>query len=729
VGYLGVQYIHAEGERRGWVDHSHEILTLLETIQRFSSADEATTLAFITTSDKRYLNLQQTNRVTQDVNLKHLIELVVDNPEQSAEARQLSDLILQRQAAMNQMIGIARANGQQAASAYFESPPVRELISTQRETFGQIQKQELVLLGQREQASADAERKAANFAAAGGFMSLVILLLALIDAKRQADLRVEAEREARKSEERFRLLIESVRDYAIIILDQQGHITSWSDGATQITGYHADEILGQHFSCFYQGEDIRADAPAHELRQAMQVGRYETESWRVRKDGTRFWANVITSAMRDDDGKLIGFSKVTRDLSERKRAEDEMMRARDAAEAATIAKSNFLAAMSHELRTPMTGVLGMIDLLRSSPTEQDHELFLETLKSSAKTLMTVLGDILDFSKIEAGRLELEKIDFSVDRLVREVVDLYAGQASVKGLVIQYPSQIDPARVVKGDPTRLRQILSNLVSNAIKFTSSGTGPVDGAAETPEAASISATGRPALKPGRWRFEVKDTGVGFDLDEVTRSYLFDAFTQADLSTTRQFGGTGLGLAICKRLVNAMGGEINAESQLGDGALFWFDLPLEPSTASLGAGPVSSESNPFQPSARSLNILVAEDNPVNQLIVTYMLQQMGHVATCVENGRLAVERVTDGGFDLILMDMQMPEMDGATATRNIRQLPAPYGTLPIIALTADATTRRREEYFDAGLTDFLTKPIDADALRAALDHFAALPPAETVS
>jgi signal transduction histidine kinase/ActR/RegA family two-component response regulator len=461
----------------------------------------------------------------------------------------------------------------------------------------------------------------------------------------------------------------------------------------------------------------------------MQAGRFENEGWRVRKDGTRVWANVVTSAMRDEDGKLVGFSKVTRDLSERKRAEDEMRRARDAAEMATKAKSNFLAAMSHELRTPMTGVLGMIDLLRSSPSQQDQELFLETLKSSAKTLMTVLGDILDFSKIEAGRLELEYIDFAVDRLVREVVDLYAGQASVKGLVIQYPSVVDPVLVVNGDPTRLRQILSNLVSNAIKFTSSGhiemrvTPPGD--ADEIADATLTVPGRGKPRPGFWRFEVKDTGVGFDLDEASRSFLFDAFTQADLSTTRQFGGTGLGLAICKRLVDAMGGEIGAESRVGAGALFWFDLPLEPGSAPAAAD-ASGDANPFQPGGRSLNVLVAEDNPVNQLIVTYMLQQMGHIATCVENGRLAVERVTDGGFDLVLMDMQMPEMDGATATRHIRQLPRPYCTLPIVALTADATTRRRDEYFEAGLTDFLTKPIDADALRATLERFASILPDE---
>jgi PAS domain S-box-containing protein len=701
---LGTQFIRSEADRRAWVDHTYIVLEQLNAVQLDVNRMEALTRGYVITGDAaRFLAPVGAVEAALNAGVENLVLLVRDNPAQVERVATLRRQLRVRIDGIERLAALKQKGDDAGAAGFLDSKAVGDFNTDERLTFLAIQDAERRLLVERERAAGAAEARAVNFAGFVGFLSVIVLLIAVFDSKRQADLRVEAEREIRKTEERFRILVEGIEDYAILMLDRQGHVASWSKGAERIIGYTAGEIIGQHFGCFYPVEDIRSGKPAAELSAAETEGYFEDEGWRLRKDGSRYWANVVITAMRDEAGGLIGFSKIERDLSERKRVEDDMRRAKEAAEAATRAKSDFLAAMSHELRTPMTGVLGMIYLLRTNPSPQDYTLFLDTLRTSAKTLMTVLGDILDFSKIEAGRLEMEQVDFGVPDLVRDVVDLFAGQASVKGLVIHMLREGGTASVARGDPTRLRQVLSNLVGNAIKFTHSGR--IDVVLQAPEVGA-----------DLWRFEVRDTGVGFALDDNARTFLFDAFTQADLSTTRRFGGTGLGLAICKRLIDAMGGTIGAESAVDIGSTFWFEVPLE--AGSSDAAGERPGANPFQRSQRALKVLVAEDNPVNQLIVTYMLQQMGHAAVCVENGRLAVERAREGGFDLVLMDMQMPEMDGATATRHIRDLPAPYGAVPIVALTADATTRRREEYFEAGLTDFLTKPIDAEALRAVLDR-----------
>ncbi|MBC7950655.1 MAG: response regulator [Rhodospirillaceae bacterium] len=397
-------------------------------------------------------------------------------------------------------------------------------------------------------------------------------------------------------------------------------------------------------------------------------------------------------------------------LQLRRRVEATLHETSRAAVVAAEAKSAFLANMSHELRTPMTGVLGMTDLLMGTKLDQEQTRMLSTVRASARTLLTVLNDVLDFSKVEAGQMELECIDFDLHEITNDAVRLLTPSAADKGLRLSTAIHANCPRWVKGDPARLQQVLFNLIGNAIKFTDEG-GVTMGMG--PDGAGIA-------------FMVADTGIG--IAPAALAGLFTPFTQADVSTTRRYGGTGLGLAIAKRLVTLMGGAMSAESTVGQGSTFSFTLTLP-----MGQPPAIGETDSLGPRTRPLKVLVAEDNPVNQTLVAHMLERMGHTATLVEHGAEALELAATEDFDVILMDMQMPVMDGETATKLIRTLPGSRAKVPIIALTADAVLEHRDRYLSAGLDAFLTKPVSWKLLARTLDeaaarHAPAEPPAPSI-
>jgi signal transduction histidine kinase/CheY-like chemotaxis protein/HPt (histidine-containing phosphotransfer) domain-containing protein len=380
-------------------------------------------------------------------------------------------------------------------------------------------------------------------------------------------------------------------------------------------------------------------------------------------------------------------------------AQRETDASRAQAEEARRAKTDFLAAMSHEIRTPLTGVLGMAELLAAEPLGDKQRDYVEAIRSSGKHLLAVVNDVLDFSQIEAGGLELERVDFPLAEPIEQVRFLTAPQATERGLGLRFELDEGLPPVVRGDPTRLRQVLLNLVGNALKFTHKGV------------VVVTVSGR-AEGEGHVRlcFEVLDTGIG--IPEEKRAELFDAFTQVDRSTSRRYVGSGLGLAICKRLVEAMGGTIGVESAPGEGSLFWFEIPLE-----IGSEPsVEGRAASDQAEVRPLRLLVAEDVELTRELLGEMLGQHGHEVVFAANGAEAVERAAKGGLDLVLMDVQMPVMDGVEATRRIRRLPAPAGRVPIVALTANVAASEREQYLAAGMDDCLAKPIDWGLLFAAL-------------
>lgn len=431
-----------------------------------------------------------------------------------------------------------------------------------------------------------------------------------------------------------------------------------------------------------------------------EVPGYLSEHRMIRADdGRTIWvrdAGRVTH--RDAAGRAREMVGAVVDITALMEQQAELERARRAAEAASYAKSRFLANTSHELRTPMNGVLGMLDQLLETALDEEQKHMAEAARASARGLLALLNDLLDSSKLEAGKLTLEAVSFDLRGSVGEVVDLFTPQLAAQPLELR-SVVVDECPVhVTGDPTRLRQILVNLVGNAVKFTKAGWVEV-----RVEPAGADRVG----------FSVRDTGVGIAPDALTS--LFDRFTQADVSTTRRFGGTGLGLSITRQLVELMGGDLRVESEVGVGSRFSFELPL--AGAREPASPSDSEPSPEPVELEGpLRVLVAEDVPVNQWVTRRLLERLGHTVVVVEDGAAAVEAVANHPFDVVLMDVHMPRMDGVEATRAIRTMTSVAAGIPIVALTANAMVGDRERYLEAGMDDYVTKPVEKARLLAAI-------------
>lgn len=538
---------------------------------------------------------------------------------------------------------------------------------------------------------------------------LVSLLLEW-QQKSKSGLGRELQHRGLSTDEEFGILVDTVKDYAIFLLDTDGRVVTWNMGAELHKGYTKDEIVGKHFSVFYGKGDIEARKPEKELEISIREGKVEAEGWRYRKDGSRFWCNAIITPVYKD-GVHIGFSKVTRDLTEQKAAESRLIKAY---EESSELKSAFLANMSHEIRTPMHGMLSACTLLLDTPLTDNQREAANIIEESGQVLLQIINDILDYSKLTSGNFSISCGVVCVTNVITSVVR--SVRATLRPSVhFQVFLDQDLPDSAQGDPLRYRQIVQNLISNAAKFTEEGSicARVSLQQEGEDSYSILT-------------EVTDTGIG--ISDMAAKSLFNPFTQLDSTTRKRYQGTGLGLAIAKSLTELMGGQIgyrpNPEQQ---GSIFWFTVRLKKiKSMEQAQGPSansSDHSRAQQPTLSGLDpypldflrsvaptkrLLVVEDNLINQRAMVAVLQSLGFSnIQLASDGAQAVVLAgsVSSPYDLVLMDINMPVVDGYRAAAEIRESGV---DVPIVAMTANALKGDRELCLDRGMDDYISKPVD---------------------
>ncbi len=516
--------------------------------------------------------------------------------------------------------------------------------------------------------------------------------------------RKQIEEKLRWTEESFRLMVESVTDHALVMLDPEGRVMSWNAGAERIQGYHAEDIVGEHFSRFYLGEDVINGKPQRVLAAVMASGRFEDEGWRLRKDESSFWANVVYTAIRDQFGNLRGFAKLTRDLTERRQVEAALTDAKSAAEKANQAKSDFLSSMSHELRSPLNAILGFAQLMESDspPPTSSQQASIEQILHGGWYLLELINEILDLAVIESGRLSLSLEPVSLVEVMRECQAMIEPQAQKRGIQMTFP-QIDNPWFVNADRTRVKQVLINLLSNAIKYNRiRGTVVVECSANV---------------AGRIRISVADTGTGLPAEKLAQ--LFQPFNRLGQEASAE-EGTGIGLVVTKRLVELMGGVIGVESTIGVGSLFWIEL-VAVAAPQIVAGIAESTSvaqTQVHNDAALRTLLYVEDNPANLKLVEQLIARCPDMRLLsAADGYTGIEIARAFQPEVILMDINLPSISGIEALKILHEDPT-TAHIPVVALSANAIPSDIVKGLEAGFFRYLTKPIKVNEFLSTLDE-----------
>lgn len=680
-----------------WMRHTNEVRGELDKLSEQYLSAHSNLRAFFLIEMDYYLQRHISSRNEMRATLQRARQLTTDNPQQHQGLDRLAEVIEARILRWDHFVALRRKEGLSPILAAMARDEGRQLDVSLRESIEALKRQEDVLLAERTHSLTTYSNLTLIVVSAGALLALFFIGFATYRVNRDARLRAQAE------DERDRFFTISLDMLCIAGMD--GYFKRLSPAFVDVLGYSLEELYARPILDFVHPEDIeRTKAEVERQTKGMKVLAFDNRY--RRKDGTYrdlSWKSVPVGGL---------MYAVARDVTQQKEAEAELRKARNSAQHAAKAKAEFLANMSHEIRTPLNGIIGTADLISGTRLDLEQRQLIALLRNSGTMLLKIINEILDFSKLEAGKMHVESLDFDFVQQIEMQISLLGVAAHEKGLVIK--SLLDPRipRVLRGDSSRVGQVLLNLLGNAIKFTEKGDIILGAYLESTSDDKCTV-----------KFTVKDSGIGMSEEQTVK--LFAPFTQADGSTARKFGGTGLGLSISKSLVEIMGGRIGVESNPGQGSLFWFTVTFgipeakEVSHLAVGAAQPAKMDAPAVPSKgrKNIRILVAEDNSNNQILILKMLEKLGYSAQLVNNGQEAVDEYTRARYDLILMDHHMPVLDGEAATLRIRELEKDgRKRIPILAFTANVFDREQKEHLSAIVDDFVIKPVTLQVLESTL-------------
>ncbi len=684
----------------GRVTHTNEVLAAIS--QTYSAIQGAQNRAtdFAIVRDEQFRDSYFASVAQAERQLDHLRNLTADNPRQQARLDKLDPEIETAFSIFHVVMNLPQ--GEKSTAADTAQLRIREekCLDEIRQDIRAMELEQHRLLGQRNAEAAASARSTIIIVVFGNILALAILVVASVVLRVDISRRVKAEKALTSSEQRYRSLFED-NLAAVFVTSLEGIIQDCNQAFVHLAGHSSrEEVLGRSTADYYvQARD--REALMEVLRKEGRVTGREICFRRV--DGSLFWGLVTAALLVNDADTAASLIQGTIiDISDRKQTEKELVWAKEAAEAANQAKSDFLANISHEIRTPMNGIIGMTELALDTELDDEQREYLRAVQKSSEAMMTVINDLLDFAKSEAKKLDLEKIEFSLRDCVGEVLKTLASRAHEKGLEISSDLRPELPDAVLGDPGRLRQILLNLVGNAIKFTEHGEVIVYADAETRAEEALTL-----------HFRVVDTGIGIPQDK--QQLIFEAFRQADNSSTRKYGGTGLGLSICSQLVALMGGKIWVESEQGKGSTFHFTAKFEiPETPHLQTAPAPLEI------LHDLGVLVVDDNATNRRLLEETLKRWGAMPCPAASGQAALEAIelaeAEGKhFSMILLDHQMPDMDGFAVAERIRQQPKLLSTI-IMMLSSGGQRGDASRCRELGITAYLFKPFKQSELLEAM-------------